>query len=198
MITRTEFQKIVKLDGSFRGSDLRTDAAYVESISGSNGLDDVEAAFKRLGYPLEYQNIDNLSWYPICLRVLSLRMIEDVLRLDEAGMKKMGDAAPKFSFLVRTGMVSPGDHSAIRETIPLYWRLHYSVGEMSVNGSDDRKGSLIVRLERFNVHPVLCAYLEGCLRRLIQFGLPGEKVESAETGCYSKGDAFHEYRFSWK
>lgn len=198
MITRAEFQEIVKLDGGVRGSVLKTDAAYVESREGREGLHKVEATFRRLGYPLQYYNIRNMGWYPICLRVLSLRIIEDVLELGETGVRSMGDIAPKFSFLVRVGMNSVGLPTIVLKNIPLYWRAHYSVGDMRVSEVDEQKGYLSVQLMDFKIHPIMCKYFEGYFRRLLQFSFVDEVVMNQETKCVFKGDGLHEYRISWK
>jgi len=198
VITRAEFQKIVKIDGGVRGSVLKTDAAYVESHEGREGLHKVEATFRRLGYPLRYCNIKNMGWYPVCLRVLSLRIIKDIFDLGETGMRNMGDSAPKFSFLVRVGMNSVGLPAVVLKNIPSYWRSHYSVGDMNVGEVNDKEGYLLVQLVNFEIHPIICRYFEGYFRRLLQFSFVDEVVESIETKCVFKGDDFHEYRISWK
>lgn len=198
VITRVEFQEIVRLDGRVRGSALNTDAAYVECRDGREGLHKVEAAFRGLGYPLQYRNIKNMGWYPVCLRVLSLRIIRDVLDLGETGLRKMGDIAPKFSFLVRVGMNSVGLPAIVLNNVPVYWRAHYSVGDLGISEVNEQEGYLTVRLTNFKMHPILCRYLEGYFRRLLQFSFVDEVVECTETKCIYRGDDSHEYRISWK
>lgn len=198
MITRVEFQEIVKLDGGVRGSALNTDAAYVESQEGREGLHKVETTFRRLGYPLQYRNIKNMGWYPVCLRVLSLRIIKDVFNLGDTGLRDMGDIAPKFSFLVRVGMDSVGLPSIVLKKIPLYWRTHYNVGDMNVGEVNHQEGYLFIQLKNFKLHPIMCQYFEGYFRRLLQFGFVDQVVESIETKCVFEGDDYHEYRISWK
>lgn len=189
---------MVKLDGRVRGSTLNTDAAFVESQEGREGLHKVEAAFRQLGYPLQYRKIKNMGWYPLCLRVLSLSIIRDVLRLGEGGVREMGDVAPKFSFLVRIGMNSVGLPTIVLKNIPVYWRAHYSVGDMAVSEVNEQDGFLTVRLAHFKIHPILCQYFEGYFRRLMQFSFTDDVVDCTETKCVFKGDDVHEYRISWK
>lgn len=198
MITRSEFQQIVKLDGQVRGSALRTDAAYVESHRGRSGLRRIEAAFEALGYPLRYAQIRNMAWYPVCLRILSLRLVQDGLGLDEEGLHAMGDGAPKFSFLVRVGLDLPLVPGTIGGKIPGYWRRHYTVGELRAEKMDGPGRSLRLQLTGLRLHPVLCRYLEGYFGRLMQFGLADRPVECRETKCVHRGDACHEYEINWQ
>ena len=198
MITRTEFQGIVKLEGQARGSTLSTDAAYVESQEGKAGLKKVEAAFRQLGYPVEYKHIKDMGWYPICLRILSLRVIQDVFDLRPADLRMMGDTAPKFSFLVKVFMKFTGISELALRRIPGYWRMHYSIGDMCASEVDSQAGYMVVRLTGFKTHQILCRYFEGYFRRLLQFSFVDQEVGIQETKCMFKGDPHHEYRITWK
>ncbi len=198
MLTRQEFGEIVKLEGQVRGSALNTDAAYIQSHEGREGLRRAEERFLNLGYPLEYRNIKDMGWYPISLRVLSLCVMRDVFGFDEGGLKELGDTAPKFSFMVKVFMKFTNPDELDPDRVPGYWRMHYSIGDMAVSEVSNQKGFVTLRLSNFRVHPVLCPYFEGYLRRLLQFSFVDEEVMSVETRCLYKGDDFHEFRISWK
>lgn len=198
MLTKQDFQDIIKLEGQVRGSALKTDAACIRSREGKEGLHRVEKRFRMLGYPLEYRHIKDMGWYPISLRVLSLCMLRDVFRMDESDMKRIGDTAPKFSFLVKVFMKFNGLRDVAQDSIPGYWRMHYSIGDMKIGEINEPEGYVTFRLENFRIHPILCPYFEGYLRRLLQFGFVHEQLGSLETKCMHRGDALHEYRISWK
>lgn len=198
MITRAEFQGIIKLEGQARGSTLKTDAAYVESQEGKEGLHKVEAAFRQLGYPVEYKHIKDMGWYPICLRILSLRVIQDVFGFKPMDLRTMGDMAPKFSFLVKVFMKFTGVSELAVRRIPGYWRMHYSMGDMCASEVNSQAGYVVVQLTNFKTHQILCRYFEGYFRRLLQFSFVDQDVESRETKCMFKGDPHHEYRITWK
>jgi hypothetical protein len=198
MLTKKEFQEIVKLEGQVRGAALNTDAACIRSQEGREGLHRVEERFRILGYPLEYRHIKDMGWYPISLRVLSLCAVRDVFRLGESDMKKMGDTAPKFSFMVKVFMKFTDLRDVAVDSIPGYWRMHYSIGDMGVGEINEQKGYVTFQLENFRVHPILCPYFEGYFRRLLQFGFVDEQLGSLETKCVHRGDALHEYRINWK
>jgi len=198
VITRSEFQDIINLEGQVRGSTLNTDAAYVEICGGKSGIHAVQERFRQLGYPIEYKNIRDMAWYPVCMRVLSLRVIQDVFDMKEDAIRDMGDTAPKFSFVVKVFMKFAGMPEHARTRIPEYWRMHYSVGEMRVDELNDEAGYMVLHLGNFMLHPVLCGYLEGYFRRLLQFSFVTQEVRSRETKCAFNGADRHEYHIAWK
>jgi hypothetical protein len=198
VITRSEFLDIVKLEGHVRGSTLNTDAAFVKSREGRGGLNKVEECFQNLGYPVEYKHIQDMGWYPLCVRVLSLRTIQDVLELKDEEMVTMGDMAPKFSFLVKVYMKFTNLPEHAFSAIPEYWGMHYTVGKMEVGELNEDAGFMTVRLVDFKIHPVFCRYLEGYFRRLLQFSFVSREVRCWETRCSFADAPYHEYRIAWK
>jgi len=198
VITRTEFQDIVKLEGQVRGSALNTDAAYIQSQEGKEGIHRVEESFRHLGYPLGYKHIKDMGWYPICVRVLSLRLIQDTFDLQDDDIVRMGDMAPKFSFIVKVFMTFINLPERALSRIPEYWGMHYSIGDMRVATVDERAGYMVVQLDNFNIHPVFCRYFEGYFRRLMQFGFVTQEVRGRETKCVFDGAPYHEYHIAWK
>lgn len=198
MITRSEFQDIINLEGQVRGSALKTDAAFIENRGGKNGMHMVQETFRQSGYPIEYQRIRDMGWYPLCLRVLSLRVIQDVFDLKEKDIRDMGDTAPKFSFIVKVFMKFTGIPEQALTRVPEYWRMYYNVGDIRVEEVNEQAGYLIVQLENFEIHPILCRYLEGYFRRLLQFSFVTHEVRSKETKCAFNGSPYHEYHIAWK
>jgi hypothetical protein len=198
VITRSEFQDIINLEGQVRGSTLNTDAAFVESRGGKDSMHKVQETFRQLGYPIEYRHIRDMGWYPICLRVLSLRVIQDVFDLKDDEIRAMGDTAPKFSFIVKVFMKFTGMPEKALTRIPEYWRMHYSIGDIRVDEVNQQAGYLVVQLENFMVHQIMCRYLEGYFRRLLQFSFVTHEVRSKEMKCAFSGAPYHEYHIAWK
>ena len=92
------------MDGRVRGVVFQTDASYVQRTQGTEGLERVEARLRELGHPVDYRRAKAMDWYPLGLRVLSLLAVRDTFDLSKEGIWTMGDAAPKFSFIVKVMM----------------------------------------------------------------------------------------------
>ncbi len=197
MITKEEADRIAGIEGKIRGSTFQTDAAVVIRLTGGDGLEKVQEALLRLGYPLHYDEIKAMRWYPLGLRTLGLVVIKDVFGWNDEDIKAMGDAAPKYSFIVRLIMKHLISAKVAFEKSPEYWDKHYTIGKIEAGEFNEKRKFAISRLKDFKVHRIYCKYLEGYFGRLMQNLLPHEKVKSEEIKCMFRGDEYHEFKTYW-
>jgi hypothetical protein len=193
MITKVKADELMQIQGQVRGAVFETDAEYIRNRYGLEGLDKVMAALEAVGYPIQYGDVKSMEWLPLGLRALSLLIIKDVFNWNDEEIKDMGDAAPKYSFIVKLLMkffVSP---SVAFDHAPEYWVKHYDTGRLIAVDLDDEKGHAIIHLHDFKVHPLYCKYLEGYFQRLFKFMYPKSRIEITETQCMCRDDAHHEF-----
>lgn len=197
-MTKEEIKKIMETPGKARGVVFQTDAEYVRGKKGEKGLKLLKDETKKLGYPIDYKKISVTEWYPLGLRVVSLLAAQKVFGWREEEIKKMGEAAPKHSFIVKIlAKAFLSLKKSIRES-PKYWRKHYTVGELSIPELNEKEKYLILRIEEFKAHPILCTYLTGYFITMIKFVLKSRKINSTEIKCVFKGDPYHEYLIRWE
>ena len=197
MINRNEFARIIKIEGKVRGTTLKTDAEYVRRKWGEDGLKAIEVDFKELGYPIEYNKIKDLDWYPACARVLSLLLIKERFNLKEQDIEEMGRMTPKFSFIVKLIIKMASTLKKGIENMSKVWNKYYDIGSFEVVKFSEQEKFLIIRLKDFELHPILCRYLTGYFCGLLQFLMPDEDIKIEELKCMFRGDPHHEYRFTW-
>lgn len=194
MISKAEVDKLMEIRGQVRGAVFETDAAFIRNRFGEEGLNKVKAALQELGHSVPYENLNAMEWLPLGLRALSLLVIKDVFDWDDDHVKEMGDAAPKYSFIVKLLMkffVSP--RMAFSHA-PEYWVKHYDIGRLEPVHLDEATGNAVIRLYDFNVHPLYCKYLEGYFQRLFKFMYPNSHIEIKETKCMCNHSTHHEFR----
>jgi hypothetical protein len=193
MIDKKNIDRFMRLQGRVRGAVFETDAEYVKFRYGTQGLERVQAALEELGYDVQYVRISAMEWLPLGLRALSLLVIKDLFSWTDADLKDMGDAAPKYSFIVKLLMkffISP---RVAFEHAPEYWEKHYDTGYLEAKELNEEKDYAIVNLHDFDVHPIYCKYLEGYFQRLFKFMYPGSHVEIKENKCMCRNDSYHEF-----
>jgi hypothetical protein len=198
MVTKKEAEQLMKLTGRVRGAVFETDADYVKSNYGNAGLERITAAIGQLGYDLHYDDLNSMEWRPLGLRALSLTVMKDIFNWADDDIRAMGDAAPKYSFIVKLLMkffISP---KVAFSHAPEYWTKHYDVGHLEAVELSEEKRSAVVHLADFNVHAVYCRYLEGFFGRLFKFMFPRSTVKIRETLCMCEGDARHEFLVNWE
>ena len=198
MIEKKEAEKLVEIGGRVRGAVFETDAEYIRNRNGDEGLDKVKARLRELGYPMSYESVKSMEWLPLGMRALSLLVIKHVFNWSDEDIKEMGDAAPKYSFIVKLLMkffVSP---QVAFTHAPEYWIKHYDTGRLDAAHLDEKNRRAVIHLHDFRVHPLYCRYLEGYFQRLFKFMYPKSHVQIQESSCMCKGDAYHEFLVTWE
>ena len=197
MLTKDEADKVMKLEGKVRGVAFQTDADYVKANIGEEGLLKVKETLKNLGYPIDYEKAKSTELYPIGLRMLSLMAVKESFNLSDQDIIKMGNAAPKYSFVVKMVMKYLVGIEQALKFAPRYYKRHVSIGEFQVVEYNPEGKYVILRLSGMSMVPLYAKYLEGYLSRIIQYVLPREKVNCEQLKHSAKGDPYDEYRIFW-
>ena len=197
MLTSDVCDKINQIPGNVRGAVFQTDAKYIKSLYGQQKLDQLKDALNELGQPIAYENIQPMEWYPLCWRVLAFKVIQDLFNWRNDDFMKMGNAAPKYSFIVKLLMkffISPKIGMA---NAPHYWKRHYDIGQLRMDEFNEEKQFAIIEIHDFKIDPVFCIYFSGYFKRLFSFILPKKIINIEETKCLHRGDSYHEYNVTW-
>ena len=194
-LTKELAENLMKIKGEVRGIVFRTDAQYVLKTKGKEGLKKVEEELERIGYPIDYEKINTMAFYPIGQRAISLLAIQKVFALSEKDIREMGVRAPKISLIIKLFMRY---FLSIEETVkqvPKMWGKHYTIGKLKA-AAYEKQRYIVLKLEDFVIHPILCSYLTGYFSTVVQMVVKA-KVLAKETKCPFKGDKYHEFLFKW-
>jgi hypothetical protein len=197
-ITKEEIKKIMEIKGKVRGVVFQTDAEYVREKIGEKGLEKLEIKTKELGHPIDYDKIKAMDWYPLGLRVLSLLAIKEAFNWGDKEIKDMGNSAPKYSFIVRMLMKYFLSAKRSFKESPKYWVKHYTVGKLEAYKFNEKEKYLVLRLNDFKIHPLLCTYYLGYFLRIAQYVIQSEEISIEETQCMFKDHPYHEFLIRWK
>ncbi len=187
---------LMKIEGEMRGVVLKTDEQFILNRGGGEKLKEVEKEIKDLGYSLKYDEIDNLSFYPIGLRALSLLAITKVFDMNEGQIKEMGSLAPKTSLVVKFFIQYFLSVKSVFAKVSDIWERHYMIGKLVPVEINEKKKFVVVRLEEFNIHPILCVYLSGYFLKISEMAIKS-KVTIEEDECFFKSGKCHEFLIKW-
>lgn len=196
MTTRDEIARIMKEEGKVRGATMQTDAEYVKRHYGAEGLEKVKKLQQEWGFPIDYDKLKALDWYPIGLRFVSMLGVKEALNLSDEDVRKMGSEAPKYSFVVKLLMKFFLSTEKTFRNAPIYWQKHWSRGKMELGEFNEKNKRMLIWLTDFNIHPIYCRFGEGYYETISRFSLPTAKCR--ETKCPTKGDDRHEYLITWE
>ncbi len=194
-VTKKIADKIMSFDSKTRGVVFITDATYVRTHYSEAKLDLVKSRLKSLGYPIDYDKIMNTEWYPSGLRVLSLLVITEVLKLSNHDLILMGDEAPKFSFFIRFVAKFINTLDLVVKKAGTVWARQVTRGSLELKQTG--KSEITVRFNDFNIHDIYLIYLQGYFRRFVQFIVPNATVKCKLIKKYSKDRNYAEYKVYW-
>ena len=198
-LTKETAKKLMEIKCEIRGVDLKTDAQFVLKENGKEALKKVEKELKKVGYPIEYEKLDTMDFYPGGLKALSLLAIKKVLNFDDKKIKEMGVFAPKTSLIVKLFIRSFYPlKKFFFQTSPKVWKKHWTVGDFVPIEFNEEKKFAVIRVENLNLHPVYCTYLRGYFSTFTQIITGGKRVICQETKCSFQGDKYHEYLIKWE
>lgn len=196
-VTDEDINKILNAEGEVRGVVFKTDRRFITDTAGEEGIKKVEAELEKMNCPFNYEEeADNMSFYPIGMRVLSIIAISKAFGLDKEGVIKMGSNAPKFSLMIKFFMRYFLSPEKIMEKAGEMWEKHYTVGKLECVEMNSEENFIRARLYDINLHPILCDYLIGYFSSVIKMGV-GKDGKGEEIKCIHQGDDYHEFTIKW-
>lgn len=197
-ITKEEIKNLIKIPGKVRGQVFLTDLGYIKEKEGEEGVKLLKKKMAEWGNPIDYDKAEVIEWYPLGLRVISLLAIKEVFNWEEKQVFDLGNAAPKFSFIVKMLIKIFSSIEKVFNEGPKYWQRHYTKGVLENYRIDLKKKYVILRLKDFKIHPILCPLFAGYFLGIAQYSIESKEITIKETKCSFKGDPYHEYLIKWK
>lgn len=196
MMTKEEFNELMKIDGEVRGMGIKSHAEFILQKEGQAGLKKLEETITGLGYPVRYEKMRLMDFYPIGLEIATLLVIKRVFNYEDAEFQEIGRFGVKISFLLKLFMryfVSPEKLIKMASNV---WKKGGALGDFEVVQYDKDKKHLVLRIENFNVHPVYCQIFIGYFSKGLQM-IMGKEAICEETKCTFRGDNSHEFTLRW-
>ncbi len=195
---KEEAEKLSRLKGKTKGSELITFANYIRELKGEEGLNSVEEKMEELGHPFRFNETKEMGqWYPEYINVLAILVAKHLFNWSKEDVFNFGYNSPKYSFLSKIFIKYFASFRMAFEGAPRYWRKFVDVGEMEATEFNEEKKYSVLRLHNYLFHPIMCDYFAGFFLKIIENSVKSENVGIKETKCPYRGDSYHEYVISW-
>jgi predicted hydrocarbon binding protein len=196
-LNQEDYFKIIHSEGEVRGAVLNTDKNYILRKGKEEKLKEVERVIEEMGYPLLYNEVQTMNYYPFGLRVLSILAIAKVFNLDKDGVREMGALAPKSSVLIKVFTKYFLNVEQTLNKVGEIWEKHYTLGKAEAKEIREKEGSAVFHFYKIDIHPIFCVYLSGYMAGIIEMTV-SKKVDVEETICSFRGGDVHEFKASWE
>lgn len=193
-VTKEEADEIMKQRGEVRGGTLKEDIASVEQAMGKEVADKVKRAAKLLPYPIDYDNIKELAWYPAGLTILSVFFLKRYFNWTDKEVREQGYTTPKVSPIMKFFISLFGNLHMFLKQAPKVWRDYWTEGELCVVLEDEKNKKAVLELKDFILSDFYKLTLEGYVERVFQFFKKGAKCKIERAG---KGDTIWKVTLTW-
>lgn len=199
MLNKEELQTLIKnIKGKIRGVVFQTDAKYVLSKKGEEGLQKLQERAKEMGLAIDYRKAKAMEWYPVGLRIASILLIKDTFEWSEEDIMEMGKAAPKTSFIAKFFFKLFLSVKKLAKEIPSYWKEHYTEGSLEPVELDIKNKKIVLHLQDYKLHPLFCKYLEGYFETVMALTRKSGKASVKEIKCMHRDNtSYHEFLVQW-
>ncbi len=194
IISKEEFDKLMALEGETRGLGFKTEAKFVLKEEGEEGLKRLKEVMSDFGYP--YEKISPMEFYPLGLLGVALLAIKRLFNYDDKKFQQMGEFEAKASLIIRLFMKYFVSLDRVAKEAPKMWRKYYTIGNLKVAELNKEKRYIIIRIENFKLHPILCEVLKGYYVSIVKM-IVKTSVSCEETRCVHKGGEWHEFLIKW-
>ncbi len=196
-ITDEEINKIINAKGEVRGVVFKTDRRFIFDKAGEEGVKRVEEELEKMNCPFSYEEeADNMSFYPVGMRTMSIVAISRAFNLDKDGIIEMGFNAPKFSLMIKFFMryfLSPGK---IFEKAGEIWGKHYTIGKLVPIEINEEEKYMKAHISDTELHPIFCDYLCGYFSSIMKMGL-GDDAAGGKLRCSYEINNGYEFTIKW-
>jgi uncharacterized protein YxjI len=196
-ITDEEINKILGAEGEVRGVVFKTDRRFIVDNAGEEGIKKVEDELTKMDCSFNYEEeSDNMSFYPLGMRAMSLLAISRALNLEKKEIIQMGSNAPKFSLMIKFFMRYFLSAEKIMEKAGEIWEKHYTVGKLAPTEMNMEEKFMKAKLSGIELHPIVCDYLTGYFSSIIRMGI-GEESSGQESTYQKIGEKDYEFMIKW-
>ena len=198
VLTKELVQELKGLKGEARGMNLKNDADFILEKKGKQGLEQIEAELRKMGYPFDYSQIRAYEFYPIGMRAASLLAAKQVFGWKNEDIKEMCGFATYITLIGRIGLRLFHSVDDVAIHAPKLWKEYFSQGELNIPDYDLEKKYALIQVKGFDGHPVFCSCMAGYFEKLGKVITKTEKAVAKETKCQYQGDDYDEFLVEWQ
>ncbi len=194
-MTKEEFQKIMKIKGSARGTNMKIIFDYIKKEKGAAGVKKVENKMAELGFPVKHKKLKIMDFYPLNVNTLFVVVVKEAFNFNDEEITRIGYESFNFNIFMKLFMKYFSSLEMVSKQVSRVFRRHYTVGEFSMPSFSEKEKFIILR-EKFNVHPIYCPIHKGFYIKTAELTVKS-KVKAKEVKCMFRGDPYCEFLLTW-
>jgi hypothetical protein len=160
-------EEMKNIKGMERGADIHYLINYTKTKEGLNGFQRLLNELEKNGYYLpNSKNIKNDDWISSSIPTIYMVAMAKVFFWTTKDIEEMGENEVTFSpFLIKVFIKYIGSLKQVAEGSAKQWREHFDFGRLELIDFDEKNKKITMRLYDFILHPVVCYFHAGLLKK---------------------------------
>lgn len=197
IITKEESKRIAQIKGRVRGVGIKNIAEFIRNEEGEDGIKKLQESITKVGFPIDYSQMRNISFYPLRLLHITLIGIKKLFNYKDEKFQEMGVYQVKTSMMLRLFSKYLLSLEKAAQEVQKMWRAYFNVGKIEVTEINQEKGQAKIKLSDFPLHPLhaqfLLGYFATVLRMIVKTDTSCKKISSS-----GKDNGTHEFLLEWE
>ncbi len=188
------------IKGLERGADIHYLINYVKVKEGINGYRRLLDELEKNGYnPPNTEKIKNDDWISCSIPTIYMVAMAKYFFWTTKDLEELGENLITFTpslarfYIKYLSTLRQAAEKGIKE-----WQTHFNFGRLELANLDEKNKTLTMRLRDFHLHPVVCYFHAGVMKKIISLNSKSPEVNYKETKCIYNGDPYHEWIYNWK
>ncbi len=195
---REVINNLEKTNQMVRGEMIFDHINYIKEKEGSGGLEKLKEKISDLSITLDLTKITPEKWISNDLSSKIIIIASHLFHWNNEDVFEMGYSAPRFPVGIKLLMQTIISSKKMFNELSIYWENIFNFGKLeSIEFNEELQHAKLQIKEFKTIHPLLCMYMQGYLKGLIEFILPGKEANIRQTKNTINGDDYDEYIIHW-
>lgn len=187
-----------KTSQKIRGEMIIDHINYIKEKEGSGGLERLEKKILDLDIPLDLTKISPEKWISNDISSYIIIVAHNIFYWNKKNVFEMGCSAPRFPIGIKFLMQTIVSSKKMFKELPIYWKNIFNFGKLEPVEFDEELQRAKITIKGVKtIHPLASLHMQGYLKGLMEFILPGKKITIKQTKDTINGDNYDEYIIHW-
>ena len=191
-------KRLMAVKAQTRGINMKNGATFIVKEEGPEGVKKMEKALKELGFPLKFDKVRSMDFYPAGYLPVFFLLTKKLFGWDDQKIRELCGFAVSASLVVRIYMKFFHSVEKMIKKAPEIWREYFTAGELEFLEHNFKEKYSLVEVRNFDLDKSFCVCMEGFLENITKLTINSKEVHCREIACTFDHYSSHKFLIKWQ